>query len=87
MYYQGIPVVVSTSQPKYILPDEVIPGVPWPEGFKRSIDAWSRNYLGTYEIVADNVILMGRPERGSEVIYMNQKTFNKLKHHLSKTPY
>lgn len=44
----GMPIYVSKDRPNYVLPDEVIPGVPWPPGFKQEIDEWSFHYLGTW---------------------------------------
>ena len=41
----------SLDQPRYTLPDEVIPGVPWPPGFRDEINRWSREFLGTTNLV------------------------------------
>lgn len=43
----GMDVIESPDVPRYTLPDEVIPGVPWPPGFRDSINDWSRSFLGT----------------------------------------
>jgi hypothetical protein len=34
-----------------VLPPEVIPGVPWPPGFRDEINAWSLSFLGTYNVI------------------------------------
>lgn len=43
----GMDVIASPDVPRYTLPEEVIPGVPWPPGFRESINRWSVAYLGT----------------------------------------
>ncbi len=32
--------------PRYVLPAELAPGIPWPLGFKEDTDKWSRSFLG-----------------------------------------
>lgn len=43
----GLRIIESPDVPRYTLPEEVIPGVPWPPGFRDEINAWSRSFLGT----------------------------------------
>ena len=43
----GMKVIESHDHPRYTLPEEIIPGVPWPPGFRDEINAWSRAFLGT----------------------------------------
>jgi hypothetical protein len=43
----GMDVIESRDVPRYTLPEEVIPGVPWPAGFREDINRWSRSFLGT----------------------------------------
>jgi len=43
----GMRVFESPDVPRYTLPAEVIPGVPWPPGFREEINRWSREFLGT----------------------------------------
>lgn len=43
----GMDVIESPDVPRYTLPAEVIPGVPWPIGFRDEINRWSRSFLGT----------------------------------------
>lgn len=47
----GFDVIESPDVPRYTLPEEVIPGVPWPPGFREEINRWSRSYLGTTNVV------------------------------------
>lgn len=47
----GMRVIESRDQPRYVLPEELMPGVPWPPGFRDSINAWSREFLGTTNLV------------------------------------
>jgi len=46
MMWSGYRVVVSEDSPKYTLPEELIPGVPWPPGFRDEINTWSKSFLG-----------------------------------------
>lgn len=43
----GFDVVAAPLHAKYVLPAEVIPGVPWPPGFREEINRWSVDFLGT----------------------------------------
>mgnify|MGYP003659087025 CR=1 FL=1 len=45
--FSGIKIIESPDRPRYTLPEEVIPGVPWPPGFRDEINRWSREFLGT----------------------------------------
>lgn len=47
----GMNVIESPDVPRYTLPAEVIPGVPWPPGFRDDINRWSRSFLGTTNVV------------------------------------
>lgn len=47
----GMDVIESPDVPRYTLPAEVIPGVPWPPGFRDEINRWSRSFLGTTNAV------------------------------------
>lgn len=47
----GMDVIESPDRPRYVLPDEVCPGVPWPPGFRDEINRWSRAFLGTYNVI------------------------------------
>lgn len=47
----GFDIVESKEVPRYQLPEELMPGVPWPPGFRDSINAWSREFLGTTNLV------------------------------------
>jgi hypothetical protein len=45
--FGDIKVIESPDRPRYVLPTEIIPGVPWPPGFRDEINAWSLAFLGT----------------------------------------
>lgn len=47
----GMDVIESKDHPRYTLPEELIPGVPWPPGFRDEINRWSRSFLGTTNVV------------------------------------
>lgn len=47
----GIKVIESPDMPRYTLPPEIMPGVPWPPGFRDEINAWSRAFLGTTNVM------------------------------------
>ena len=47
----GLNVIESPDVPRYTLPEEIIPGVPWPTGFRDEINRWSRSFLGTANMV------------------------------------
>lgn len=57
----GLNVIESKDTPRYTLPKEVIPGVPWPLGFRDEINTWSVKFLGTTNIMPKNVMyIVGR---------------------------
>jgi hypothetical protein len=47
----SIEIITHPDVPRYVLPEEVIPGVPWPPGFREEINTWSREFLGTTNFV------------------------------------
>ena len=49
--FGGIRIIESPDRPRYTLPEEVIPGVPWPPGFRDEINQWSYSFLGTANII------------------------------------
>lgn len=49
--FAGMKVVESPDLPRYTLPEEIMPGVPWPPGFRDEINRWSRSFLGTTNVV------------------------------------
>lgn len=70
MQLGGLRVTVSHDRPRYVLPDEIIPGVPWPPGFRDEINAWSTSFLGTWNpvpkgqaLVMGNDVVLLRPEQ------------------------
>lgn len=42
----GMKIVIAGMTPRYTLPAEVIPGVPWPAGFREEFNSWSKSFLG-----------------------------------------
>ena len=47
----GMRVIEVPEHPRYTLPEEVILGVPWPEGFRDEINKWSVDFLGTTSLI------------------------------------
>ena len=54
----GIRVFESPDSPRYQLPAEVIPGVPWPPGFREDINAWALSFLGTVNTLPRGTVMM-----------------------------
>jgi len=50
----GLPVQISPDRPRYVLPKEVMPGVPWPAGFRAEINNWAGSFLGTWNLLDDS---------------------------------
>lgn len=47
----GLDIVTSPDVPRYTLPAELMPGVPWPPGFRDDLNRWSRSFLGTTNVL------------------------------------
>jgi hypothetical protein len=45
--FAGLKIIESPDRPRYVLPEELMPGIPWPPGFRDDINRWSRSFLGT----------------------------------------
>jgi hypothetical protein len=45
--FAGMNIIESPDRPRYTLPAEAAPGVPWPPGFRDSFNRWSTATLGT----------------------------------------
>ena len=56
--FGGIRVMESPDVPRYTLPAEVMPGVPWPPGFRDECNQWSRSFLGTTNMLPRGTALM-----------------------------
>ena len=81
----GMPVVISPDLPRYTLPAELLPGVPWPPGFRDEINAWSLDYLGTVCLLQDGEGIVATVPRlhtffgdDKKQIIMNERTFNQM---------
>jgi hypothetical protein len=75
MQLGGLRVIVSPDRPRYVLPDEVIPGVPWPPGFRDEINAWSASFLGTWNVVPEGQALV----MGNNTVLLRAKQYAMLK--------
>lgn len=51
----GMKVVESPDRPRYTLPEEVMPGVPWPAGFREDFNRWAVGRLGTVNMIPPGV--------------------------------
>lgn len=49
--YTGMRIIESPDRPRYELPPEIMPGVPWPKGFRAEINQWAVGFLGTVNVV------------------------------------
>lgn len=58
----GFNLQVSPDKPRYTLPAELLPGVPWPPGFREEFNQWSVQFLGTTNVLPRGVayVLNGR---------------------------
>lgn len=81
--YQGMDIRVYPDQPKYTLPEEVCPGVPWPPGFRDMINTWSVDFLGTTNSIEDGkvLVLMGK------MMCVNPRTYELLKKEMRRKLY
>lgn len=70
----GTDVVVSHDRPKYQLPEEIMPGVPYGAEFRKEINEWAREFLGK-----DNLIKDGEAVKMGNVIFVNPRTFESIK--------
>jgi len=71
----GMKVIIAPQHPKYALPQEVIPGVPWPAGFRDEINSWSKQFLGTWcTLKRGEVFVMGN------TFQVHPADYEKLKH-------
>lgn len=71
----GFRVHVIPDAPRYTLPPELLPGVPWPVGFRDEFNAWARPFLGHTNLMHDGEIVC---TNGSDV-FMNPRTVAALK--------
>lgn len=82
----GTPVYVVPDQPRYVLPAEVIPGVPWPPGFREETNAWSLRVCGRWNLLTDGEVMSadisylhdGRPIRVQPTLRMNPRTYKQF---------
>jgi hypothetical protein len=71
----GLRIVESPDVPRYTLPAEVLPGIPWPTGFRAAINSWSLAFLGTTNLVPEGGALV----LGGNTLLMRPKTIGALK--------
>ena len=79
----GWPIHISYDKNKYTLPEEVIPGVTWPAGFRDEINNWSRDFIGTWNLVKDSEVM----QVGSgynRYFLMTPRTYDALKNKIDK---
>ena len=71
--FAGINIVESPDRPRYTLPAEVCPGVPWPAGFREEFNRWSVEFLGTVNMVKPGVVY-----RMQDMIVVNPRDLVKI---------
>jgi hypothetical protein len=55
----GMDVIVHKGRVyNYQLPEEIIPGVPWPVGFREEFNEWAKVACGSKPIIPDDAIYM-----------------------------
>ena len=47
----GLRIIEARQIPRYVLPHEVLPGVPWPKGFLADFNDWAEQYIGRVSIL------------------------------------
>lgn len=74
--YGGLKIVLVEKRPRYVLPAEITPGVPWPAGFRAEINAWSVRELGfEAPLVPDGSYLV---DYSKGAVYMNRDALETL---------
>jgi hypothetical protein len=74
-------VVISPDVPRYVLSNEIMPGLPWPPGFKQEVDAWALEVCGTHNLLGDTVLIMNE-----HTLVMSKQTYAQLSLSLAKKP-
>lgn len=78
--FLGVEIFVAPDQPRYVLPDEVVPGeVPWPPGFKEQLDAWALASFGTHNQLEDGEVYTFHSPDRPQTMHMNPRTYAALK--------
>ncbi len=68
----GFRLIVTPDRPRYELPAEILPGLPWPEGFREEINAWARGFFRPVNMLQDGAaVVMTSP---SDAVMMNPRT-------------
>lgn len=57
----GLRIIKARQIPRYVLPREVLPGIPWPEGFLDSFDTWANQHLGYLSLQPEGKMYMLGP--------------------------
>lgn len=75
----GLHIVISPDRPRYQLPEQVMPGIDWPPGFRDEINAWASRELGIQEpLIPDGQML--RLQTGGRVQYhVNPRTYEAMR--------
>lgn len=73
--FLGLDIIESKSIPRYQLPEELIPGVPWDKKFRDDFNKWALEFLGTTNIIPANTVyiiadryIVARPETAVKII-------------------
>lgn len=74
MNLYGKKVVIVPPTPRYTLPEELIPGVPWNPEFRREINEWSKNFLGYSTPLIDKEVWAI-----ADTLYMSEETYRQLR--------
>jgi hypothetical protein len=70
----GMKVIESPSRARYTLPPELLPGIPWPPGFREDFNSWSVSFLGTVNVLPHGQVYM----RNGSIAIMRPEDIVKL---------
>lgn len=73
--HAGMRIIEAPVIPRYQLPAELIPGVPWDPAFRAEINAWAKDFLGGGCLVPDDqAYIIGR-----DTVMVSPRTYALLK--------
>lgn len=71
----GLGVVLVKDQPRYVMPEWLIPGVlRWPQALRDETNTWAARVCGTANLLKDGEVIQARGN-----LMMNPKTYQALK--------
>lgn len=71
----GLKVHIHKGFPRYVLPRELIPGLPWPKGFLEEFGKWSASTLGFVPALETGQYYF---MKGTNAVIMDETTYKLL---------